>query len=508
MGVPEEIRRVPRPKNTVVVDTGSKGGKRYAVRERAGTKYIPGGNPQPISGKVIGYIIDGKYCPREEPVQERAEAKPQRSPQPQYLTYGVPALLQPMSQDLLAQLTAVYGLVDAESILAFASLEVMLKSISVLYQSADFEETLQTKYEESFFRVYYPNAKLSPRHISNLHKRIHADTRSRHVWNAVRLNTVKEREHLVISKGYYTVRDPAYIDDPDSLLIQDIMVLYAYCLERLEPICFEIFPGKAPIGAAYRAFLLDNDIRQGILLTDLDFPSDNIQDLLQDRPDLHFIYVLPDEDPRISSIQIPGEQDPALKCNLDIHYGKNEMPDGHFLYVFQDLSEDDEEEDPFDFFGFWTTSEGDEEDREAPPLVIESDLDVTPDELYDKLLSRMRMNRKLQYHNTLECVAAPRSLMRPYHFGSTFVDFLASILKDRIWQKAAAVKSLQDYSYSGIISELKLTYRQAYAPPPTGRDDPYWDQRPAYGFNVLEQLGVIPKQKRKRGRPSNSEDSE
>ena len=35
MSVPEEVRRVPRPRNTVVLDTGSKGPTRYAVRARA-----------------------------------------------------------------------------------------------------------------------------------------------------------------------------------------------------------------------------------------------------------------------------------------------------------------------------------------------------------------------------------------------------------------------------------------------------------------------------------------
>ena len=34
MGVPQEIRAVPRPKNTVVIDTGGKGPLRYCVRER------------------------------------------------------------------------------------------------------------------------------------------------------------------------------------------------------------------------------------------------------------------------------------------------------------------------------------------------------------------------------------------------------------------------------------------------------------------------------------------
>ena len=34
MPVPESIRKVPRPRNTVVVDSGSNGTKRYAVHGR------------------------------------------------------------------------------------------------------------------------------------------------------------------------------------------------------------------------------------------------------------------------------------------------------------------------------------------------------------------------------------------------------------------------------------------------------------------------------------------
>ena len=61
MAVPADIRAVPRPKNTIVDDSGREGPKRYAVRERSSTKYVAGGNPQPRNGKVIGHIIDYEY---------------------------------------------------------------------------------------------------------------------------------------------------------------------------------------------------------------------------------------------------------------------------------------------------------------------------------------------------------------------------------------------------------------------------------------------------------------
>ena len=60
MAVPASIRAVERPSNTIVEDNGRDGPNRYAVRLRAGVKYVPGGNPQPRNGKVIGHILYSK----------------------------------------------------------------------------------------------------------------------------------------------------------------------------------------------------------------------------------------------------------------------------------------------------------------------------------------------------------------------------------------------------------------------------------------------------------------
>ena len=49
MAVPEEIRMVERPVNTIVEDRGKDGPFRYAVRERNGVRYVKGGNPMPRS---------------------------------------------------------------------------------------------------------------------------------------------------------------------------------------------------------------------------------------------------------------------------------------------------------------------------------------------------------------------------------------------------------------------------------------------------------------------------
>ena len=99
MAVPDYIRKVPRPVNTIVVDNGRDGPNRYAVRERIGTRYIPGGNPQPRNGKVIGHIRDGKFVSKQEPSSVTG---------PDMLSYGASAFVKSVSRDLLDDLMDVY----------------------------------------------------------------------------------------------------------------------------------------------------------------------------------------------------------------------------------------------------------------------------------------------------------------------------------------------------------------------------------------------------------------
>ncbi len=123
MAVPADIRSVPRPKNTIVDDSGRDGPKRYAVRERASTKYIPGGNPQPHNGKVIGHIIDYEYVP----IDTIAEAEPTA---PGMLSYGSSALVRSVTRDIEKELLAVYDPSDVFAIMSIATLRVIKPGIT------------------------------------------------------------------------------------------------------------------------------------------------------------------------------------------------------------------------------------------------------------------------------------------------------------------------------------------------------------------------------------------
>ena len=49
---------------------------------------------------------------------------------------------------------------------------------------------------------------------------------------------------------------------------KDISLLYAYDIERREPVCAGVFPGNRPDTSAYPEFIRTNDIRDAIIIDD------------------------------------------------------------------------------------------------------------------------------------------------------------------------------------------------------------------------------------------------
>ena len=77
-------------------------------------------------------------------------------------------------------------------------------------------------------------------------------------------------------------------------------MLYAYNLEKREPLCAQVFPGNMIDARAYRAFVQDNKIERGLLITDKGFPPKEIKDVLEKHEELHFLTPLKRSDDRIA----------------------------------------------------------------------------------------------------------------------------------------------------------------------------------------------------------------
>ena len=152
MGVPQEIRAVPRPKNTVVIDTGGKGPLRYCVRARTKAVRTAKGF-QPRNGKVIGHIVDGAFVP----VSSRMKAKERR-------TLGCALLVADLGADLRARLAAHLGDKDADLVLALASLGLLHPDLG--------EDLRAAQYKASLASLVFPGLDLSEKSIHALYTKI------------------------------------------------------------------------------------------------------------------------------------------------------------------------------------------------------------------------------------------------------------------------------------------------------------------------------------------------
>ena len=225
MAVPDHIRKVPRPVNTIVEDNGRDSPNRYAVRERIGTRYIPGGNPQPRNGKVIGHIRDGRFVPKQEPSSVAG---------PDMLSYGASAFVKSVSRDLLDDLMDVYPIKEAYTIMAIATLRIIKPSIV--------NGRLSSEYNRTFVSRDYPGIGMSANTISNFLQRLGQDGKKRCLFYQKRAARVAADHHVAIDG--MLKQDTSTVNDLSAFSYKarikgcrDVSVIYAYDIEAMEPIC-------------------------------------------------------------------------------------------------------------------------------------------------------------------------------------------------------------------------------------------------------------------------------
>jgi hypothetical protein len=497
MAVPEKIRAVPRPVNTIVDDNGREGPKRYAVRERASSKYVPGGNPQPRNGKVIGHIVDYKFVPIKAPIAESG---------PDMLSYGSSALVKSVTGDLLTDLLSVYPAKDAYAIMAMASLNVIKPEITA--------SRMSTHYHRTFVCKDYPGISISQNSIGKLLSLIGQDGAKRKLFYQHRMEQVAVEHHIAIDgtlkKDSSTVNDLSAFSYKARIKgCKEISVLYAYDIELMEPVCAEVFPGNSIDASSYPAFIRDNDIKKGIIINDKGFPPENIKEELSKRPGLHFLTPIKRNDKRIAENDMLSFEGILHGIDAKVVYKKKQIEGGHYLYAFKDAKKAAaensaylskiKEEKTFDAKAYTNKQEL------AGVIVFESDQDLDPKTAYlcydDRWLLELVFNR---YKND-ECLDHTNVQGDFSVIGSEFVNFISTVATCRILRKARKAGLFEHMSYGELMDDLSSAWRRVDGNEKPSRNDGYWVHTLKCVFDELEALGLcepLPKPApKKRGRP-------
>ena len=504
MAVPAEIRAVPRPKNTIVDDSGREGPKRYAVRERSYTKYVAGGNPQPHNGKVIGHIIDMKYVPISD-VPSKADSEPDM------LSYGASALVKSVTQDLKEDLLAVYDPSDVFAMMSLATLKVIKPAITA--------SRMKTHYLRTFVCKDYPGAALSQNSISNLLQRIGMNGSRRKQFYQRRMAATAADHHIAIDgtlkQDNSKVNDlSAYSRKARVRGCSEVSVLYAYDIERMEPICAEVFPGNCIDASSYPAFIRDNDIQKGIIVADKGFPPSKIKAELSERPDLHFLTPIKRNDVRIKDNDMLSFEGILTGIEGHVVYKKMQIKGGRYLYAFKDAKKAAAEEASYlanaEKKGTFSQESYAKKKEVFGVIVLESDQDLEAKAAYlcyeDRWLLELVFNR---YKND-ECLDHTDVQGDFSVIGGEFINFISTVATCRIIRKAQDAGLLDKMSFGELMDDLASAWRKTDAPAEAATDDNGWVHTLQIVFDELEALGLskpVPKpEPKKRGRKPKPKD--
>ena len=515
MGVPEEIRSVPRPRNTIVVDNQRDGPNRWGVRMRAGSVYDPVAKiTRPRNGKTIGHIRDGAFVPLKDdgaqpsadlPEQEELfripEAVPEHplpassgsephSPAPPFARYGPAALAEKFSRDLLPDLRAVFPPDLARTLLVIAMLRVTEPGIP--------DSMLEFQYERSYLKVFFPGVSLAEETVRKTLMKIGMEDEARRGFYALRQKRMGSGHELAVDTLKKTGAGPAgsllgYRPGLNDAEDRQINLLYAWDRSSLEPVCMEILPGDSADADALGRFVTDHNIRTALLMCTGDLPPDHIAHLRKAHPGLHFLAPLAGEDDRIP-LRLGASFNGVLdRMDRIIYYSGQQMEDGTFLCLFKDLQRAQEEELAFaEQVRRNQRSRIEDYNRVSAGFGLTafvSDTQLDPNEVYQIQEDRRYLKMLL---NAFPPEPGPEDVRNRVDFGvigSEFVSFIAAVIVSRILRYGTEHGIFAEASFGEILAYLREALRCTEAPEPMSGDE-YWGGVPEEVFRILEKFDL------------------
>ncbi len=464
MKVPAEILAVPRPQNTVVGNSGRPGPKQYPVRGIATVKYIDG-MPFPVSGMLVGYIVDSKFVPLEDG---------EGGGKTKMLSYGASALIHEVLPDIIEDLFRVTSPASAMRIVIAACIRVMNPELEVRHY-ADF-------YNRTFLSVYYPGLSMAANTMEYLLVTVGMDAAMRQNFLHCRLSRLADdavgidaivRQRTVFFDSLSDIAFRQY--DPEYYTIP---VVYAYDIRTREILFSEAFPDNPLNDEVVAYFVRENGIPGGMVVSDRDFASKELEDKIS--PDREFSFIRPVslDDERIEKYEMLTPEFAFDAFEKSLLGKKQELPDGHFLYCFQDeyrglaayhaYKQESRKNGSLDFQASMDV------EKNGRFLVLETDRDLDAKDVFCSYEERRMLGIVLEGYGN-------RAGMNKFGddrdfavIGSEFVTLIASVITCRIIERLRKAGLLKKESYRNVMDDLFSVTRDAEHADDAVENDDHW----------------------------------
>lgn len=471
--VPENIRSVSRPKNTVVVDTKTKGTKRYIVRERIGYKKSQGNYSGPRNGKIIGYIMKDKFVPRDETKTDVLKSCRVS------LQYGPAAFIAKECDDIHNELLDIFVPEDANRIMSIASLRVIDPGISCY--------RYKSKYEGTFLPAIYPCVGLSKNSVVEFLQKLGTCRDAHKQFYALRMSRVAADQNIFIDGVLKqdTGNNDLSRDSAKTHLKghREISVIYAYNHDLSEVLCSKVYQGNMLDASAFHDFIESNGITKGTIVCDKGFPISKVRDLMNKYPHLHYIA------PYKRNTKLIDEHDmtvftscSTLENGVNVLCKKVDLKNGKFLYSIRDMSRASAEQHGLINKGLKNDGDFDgaayaKKILRLGLIVFESDLDLDPLDVLNHYLDRWWLELVFDlYKNELD-LDVTRVQSRESVIGNEFINFVALLITCKFRKAFKQVDELygkDGSTFASRMSELRDVHRDVDAPVDASLDDGHW----------------------------------
>ncbi|MEA5106066.1 MAG: transposase [Sphaerochaeta associata] len=489
MAIPEAVRKVERPRNTIVVRRGN-GPLMYAVVERIGCRRI-GDSNVPLNGYTVGHIIQGAFVPSSDAVSQRkTELK----------DYADAVLIDLVSRELLEDLYAVYSVPDAMRIYAIALLRVCYPGVPCC--------RLDHYYETSWVSILFPGIPLGRNSVSTFLQNLGKSYSL--------IVSFMRRRVDAIAPGHHIAIDGTLKEDNSSVNslsgfsrkarvkgTMDITVVFAYDIDLREPVCSKVFGGNVLDYVSYQRFLTENGLTKGVVMADKGFPKKEAQQAFASSPGLHWLSPIKRNAKRIAAHGMYAFDGMLDDRNEDVLFKKEQVAD-YWLYSYYDRKRAAKEE--ADYFKHHKGKPFDAQDMQHSDerfgtIVFESDLDTDPLVIYKMYDERWLIEECFRYYKHVTDFDDTRVHSDVSVYGSEFINFISSVMTARLIRKFDETGLFSDMTYNDIMSRL------ASAKKVNTNGDGQWEyvRTTRATEETLLRLGLLPKMeepaKKKRGRP-------
>lgn len=505
MSVPEEIRKVPRPRGTVVCE-GRNGV--YPVREKLSGKYYrddEGGIHRPSrNGRVVGHIVGLRY------VEKKLEPAPSVSlGKVDLKDWGNVFLFDRLNSDLLEILRMHYNEED--------SLKLYIMSVLRAAYPGIHDRMLKRQYEETYLTEMYGEINLSKNRVSVFLRNV--GRQCSRISDFMRFMTSRlEKGDTVIIDGSLR-QDHSRVDSLSAvsrktakLGYRQILLMYAYSLGKKEPVCSKVYAGNMADRRAVLDFIDEFGIDDAVLVADKGFPPESVKAAVRNAENLHYLLPIKRGRREFGDLELLVF-DQRLEGGAGIQCRKAELAEGEntaWYYCFRDpaIALDEELLYMADHTGgSFDPKELEERRRFFGTLAFESDLDLECGKVYEIYGSRWLI--ELFFRNQVDGMGMDDTREHSDYtvIASNFVDYLSSIMNARMLCFVDDRGLLKKNTYGDImhiLTGLKMTR--------TGPDKGWAVRRlPLVDLETVESLGilyrpVVPKEVKRIGRPKGSRD--